>query len=187
MAEQTGKMITADAILHDLETYIYNDVCVSHGEKKALACARALFDCLWLNFRYSLMYIPTSAAVDLRNETIWAEFNGRNHIELTLKYHLSLVQVYKIIKFQKTKSVRKIQDDIFPTAEPATSRALTPNIIAEYLPAELTKCGLSNAESEALAKKISNHLLLTYPGISIRISEYLHRQRTQTTNQTQLF
>ena len=181
-------MITADQILHELETLVIKEVSVSHGEKKAIACSKALFDCLWINFRKSLMYVPTTDKEQfiIKYETIWNDFTGRNHQDLAIKYRLSLQQIYNIIKVSKRLNTPKYQDDIFPLSEDKTTKPLTLYVLDEYLPHELTKCGLSDVEAKEIAKKIAIFLCANFPGISICISDALKKKRS-TKNQDDIF
>jgi len=172
-------MITADHILVDLEHFIYKEVSATHDEKKALASARALFECLWINFRKGQMYIPTTdkIAQQQRYETIWAAFNGSNYAELAAKNRLSTQQIYTIINAMRTTHTRKHQTDLFPIPAPKTIKPLTLQIIEDYLPADLIKVGVNDVAAQSIAKKLSNYLCEKYPGVSIHISDALHKKR----------
>jgi len=183
-------MITAADIMNDLETYIYKEVCATYGEKKAVASAKALFDCLWLNFRKGLMYIPSSyrASLTERNELIWSDFTGNNHHELAIKYRITLPQIYTIINKMRDAHLRKNQADLFPLpdSDSESSKPITLYVIEEYLPAELIKCGLSEFDAQSVAQKISVYLCQKFPGVSICISDVLRNSRAQN-SQLELF
>ena len=172
-------MITADSILLDLETYIYRMVSVSHPEKTALACARALVECLFLNFRAQSMYVPTGdqKALQSRYERIWADFNGHNHNELACKYRLSVQRIYSITNRMRAVSVRQRQRDLFPTPDEPSAKPLTLTILDEYLPADLERAGLAADDAKQVASAVATHLCATYPGISVRITEALWQKR----------
>lgn len=174
-------MITADRILRDLESIIYKEVCATYNEKVALACVNALFDCLFLNFNKNPMYIPTSDKVSIQNryESIWRDFTGSNHHELSIKYRLSLPQIYTIIKKMMSFNVSKVQTDIFPMPDRRTneSKPILLVVVDDYLPAEFVKCGLSQTDSIFFAKKISSHLCEKYPGISVLFSKSMKKKR----------
>lgn len=175
-------MITADSILRDLETYVYRTVSVSHSEKTALACARALVECLFLNFRAQSMYVPTrdikdTKALQSRYERIWADFNGHNHNELACKYRLSVQRIYAIINRMRAVCVRQRQRDLFPVPDEPSAQPLTLTILDEYLPADLERAGLPADDAKQLAGAVATHLCATYPGISVRITEALWQKR----------
>lgn len=181
-------MITADSVLTSLETLIFKEVMRFKDEKTALACAQALFDCLYLNFRRQLMYIPTSdqSSKQQQYEEIYNEFNGRNHKELAVKHRLSLPTIYAITKRMKTRHMRKIQNDLFPLPEEEQKKPITLVVVEQYLPNELQNCGLSEKESNFLSEKISAYLCANYPGVSICISDTLRKKRAKN-NQNFLF
>jgi len=173
-------MITADAILHDLESLAYRKVLVAYPERTALACSKALFDCLFLNFRSQAMYVPTRDLTELheRYETIWREFTGHNHGELAIRHRLSLQQIYNIVNTMRTAHARKYQDDLFAHDLAADdNRPLTLVVLADYLPAELHRAGLAEDEAKTLAGDIAAHLCQAYPGISVRITEAMRNKR----------
>jgi Mor family transcriptional regulator len=172
-------MITADSILHDLETYTYQTVLASHAENIALACAGALFECLFLNFRKQYLYVPTSdkAALQDKYEAIWGDFNGRNYAELSIKYHLSVQHIYTIVGLMRKSAVRQRQADLFPLDDEAEARPLALVVLEDYLPHDLQRAGLSEPDAYAIAGKIADHLCQTYPGLSIRITESMRNRR----------
>lgn len=172
-------MITADSILHDLEAYVFAVVCQTHPEKTALACAGALFECLFLNFRKQCLYVPTSdknALLD-KYQSVWRDFRGHNHNELSIKYRLSVQQIYTIIKIMRRDSIRQVQSDLFPLPETETDKPIVLAVLEDYLPHELQRAGLSIEQSIELARKIADYLCASYPGISIRITESMRNRR----------
>jgi len=174
-------MITANMILHQLESSLYKEVSATYNEKVALACTQALFECLYLNFNKSPMYIPTSDKASLLNkyEAIWADFTGSNYIELSIKYHLSFQQIYTITNKMRGQHINKIQTDIFPKPEPKIedSKPFMLQVFDEYLPAEFVKCNVSDLDAKKFSKKIADFLLKNYPGISVLISKSLKKKR----------
>lgn len=172
-------MITANSILRDLEAFTYSRVRVHHSEKLALACARALFECLYLNFRKQCLYIPNTDkdALHEKYAAIWNDFNGRNHAELSIRYHRSVQQIYSIIKLMRTSQLRQRQHDLFPLPEDKPSKPLALIVLEDYLPADLQRAGLPIDESHDLAQQIADHLCETYPGVQIRITESMWAQR----------
>ena len=181
-------MITAEFIFSDLESYIYKEVRAIHSEKIALACSGAFFDCLWLNFRKGLMYVPTSDKrnQDHRYQAIWGEFNGGNHQELAVKYRLSQVQIYSIVKQMRSTFIRKNQCDLFPVSEEENNKPITFFVIEEHLPTDLIKSGLSALEAASLAQKISSYLCQNFPGVSVCITDKMRKKRDNN-GQSELF
>jgi Mor family transcriptional regulator len=174
-------MITAESILRDLEAYTYARVSLQHPEKLALACAKALFECLYLNYRGQYLYIPNTDKDALLEKyaAIWNDFNGRNHAELSIRYHRSVQQIYSIIKAMRTQQIRQRQSDLFPLPEEKPVKPLVLTVLEDYLPADLQRAGLPGTESHALAKQIADYLCATYPGLQIRITESLWARRNR--------
>ena len=179
-------MISAQQVVQDLQLYLYKEVEQSYGDAIAFSCAQALLDCLYLNFKHQLMYIPTydSSNLSVIYESIYQEFNGKNHMELAIKYKRSLQNIYSIIKKLRAIKIRSIQTDIFPLAE--EEKIIIPQtflVIEEYLPHDFLKCGLSPKYSLELSKKISVFLSGNYPGISICISDKLVKKQAEKSQQ----
>lgn len=178
-------MITAADILHDLEAFTYRRVLAAgQPEKTAISCARALFDCLFLNFRKQYMYIPTSnkGAQQTRYEDIWHEFNGHNQAELAVKHRLSVQQIYSIIKLMRAINVRERQRDLFPLREQVVEKPLTLVVLEDYLPADLERAGLPLELATQVACEVATHLCATYPGISVRMTESLWQKSRKPGN-----
>lgn len=172
-------MITGEAVLHDIESRVYQAVCQAHGERMALACVRALATCLYLNFKARLIYIPTGyhADAEQRFDAIWADFTGRNHAELSIKYRISLQRVYEIVKFMRKAALQTRQADLFPHDEPESNKPLILAVLHDYLPAELRRVGLPQHEAENLAADLGRHLIATYPGIQFCVSAAMWQKR----------
>lgn len=166
-------MINTDDVLHALESQIYQAVVASHGDKTARACARAMVECLFLNFRKGYLYIPTTDMASLQEHyaRIWNDFSGRNHNELAIKYHLSVQRIYAITKEMRKAYVKTRQHDLFPTPEAASTKPLTLVVMEDYLPHELTRVGLPLDAAKRISTDLAVFLCQTYPGISIRITE----------------
>lgn len=184
-------MITADSVLIELETLTYKEVCQNNDEKTALSCSNALVNCLYLNFKSRLMYIPSTNKQDKQDleelyASIYKEFTGHNQQELAIKYHRSEQNIYAITKKEKNKHIRQLQTDLFPQEQEEIKKPTTLLVIEDYLPTELTHCGLSEQEAEELSIKISAHLCATFPGVSIYISEAIRNKRNNK-KQTSIF
>ena len=171
-------MINAESIMLELEKFVYQDVVATHGEKAALGSAAALFDCLWLNFRKQTLYVPTfdRKALERRNEEILREFNGANYADLSVKYRLSLQQIYSITKKMLAKPSIKTEPAEKPNPD-NQDKPLALWVIEEYLPADLVKCGLSGEEAVTLAQRVAAFLCQRFPGVMIRITDALKDAR----------
>jgi Mor family transcriptional regulator len=172
-------MITADDILSDISAVAYQAILVTHGECLALASARAVVDCLYLNFRRQYIYVPTPSRQGWqdRHDRIWQEFNGRNHAELAAKYRVSTQWVYQVVKHMRQEQIKTRQADLFPLPETGDTRQTLMAVLQDYLPADLRRAGLSDSESDAVASVVALRLTERYPGISFKISAELWRQR----------
>jgi len=173
-------MITAADVVHDLEQQCFAAVSQELGEKTALACADALFDCLYLNFKGQNLYIPTIArdANKQRYEAIWEAFDGRNINELAVQYRLSIQSIYNITRAMRKRKLAGLQGDLFgapPPPEPA--KPLTLEVFDELLPPELTRAGYPAERSRQLARMLSDYLCQRYPGLLLRISGEMRKQR----------
>ena len=166
-------MITTDDVLHALESQVYQAVVASYGDKIARACARAMVECLYLNFRNGCLYVPTTDLVSLQEHyaRIWQDFNGRNCNDLAIKYHLSVQRVYAIIKEMRKAYVHKYQHDLFPVPEATSTKPLTLVVMEDYLPHELARVGLPLKLAKSISANLAVFLCQTYPGISIRINK----------------
>lgn len=174
-----SQMITAELVMQDLESYLYKEIIQNYDENKALASTRALFECLYLNFRGQLMYVPTSDKTEMTSlhALIYRDFSGTNHKDLAIKYKRSLPNIYAITKTEKVKEMRKCQDDMFPLPEIEITRPITLMVIEDYLPYELIKCGIMDKDAKSLAEKLSRFLCKNFPGIAICISDTLRKKR----------
>ncbi len=185
-------MITADYVLFEIEKLTYMEVVNSYGEKTAVSCANSLLNCLYLNFKGRLIYIPSTSSFDKKDMSeiytkICQEFTGRNQQELAIKFGRSTQNIYAIIKRERENEIRKVQFDLFPELLPVLDkRPVTIMVLEDYLPNEFFHCGLETEESKKLSKKISMYLRSNFPGVSIYISEEIKNKRTIST-QTSLF
>lgn len=61
------------------------------------------------------IYLPTGEALDLalRDQAIYAEFNGQNHLFLARKHDLTKRQIERIIAEQRALHVAQIQGRLF--------------------------------------------------------------------------
>jgi Mor family transcriptional regulator len=186
MAEQ---VITIEVLISSLEQYIYQQVLPLKNEKTAIACANAFTECLYLNFRGQLIYVPTSDGEGKAKEyqAIYADFNYHNHQELAVKYRRSLANIYAIVKQMQRAELRKHQTDVFSTVvEDKKDRPITLSVIHEYLPHEFVKLGLTEKEAAQLAEKIASKLCQLFPGVLVFVSKNLIKKR-QSPGQTDLF
>jgi len=173
-----SKVITAESIVYALEAYIFKEAVKDHDEKIALACVSALFKCLHLNFRSTLMYVPTmSNDHSSLHESIYRDFNGNNHMELSIKYRRSLQNIYTIIKAQSCLEINKRQVNIFPFPDLKKSKTITQIVFEEYLFNDLIDVGLSAENAQLIASKLFVFLCQEYPGISICISDKMQKKR----------
>lgn len=62
-----------------------------------------------------LTYLPKDEKLKLavRDNLIWLEFNGRNVPTLSKKHNLTEMQVYNIIREQRSLHVERVQPDMF--------------------------------------------------------------------------
>jgi hypothetical protein len=173
-------MISAEKIFQDLESMVYHDVISAHNERCAFAAAGIVFDCLYLNFRDQLMYIPTSdgEVIQQRNKSIWGDFTGFNQQELSVKYRLSTQQIYTIIK--RMRGASEQQNHLSDISAPAHNKQpLMLQVIYEYLPAELIYSGLVDNEAFTLSRKIAEFLCKQFPGVAVCIPGALKEKRRQ--------
>jgi Mor family transcriptional regulator len=186
MADQ---VITIELLVSSLEQFIYQQVLPLKNDKTAIACAHAFTECLHLNFRGQLIYVPTSDGLDKVKEyqDIYADFNYHNHQELAVKYRRSLANIYTIVKHMQRAELRKHQTDLFAAVvEDKKDRPITLSVIHEYLPREFVKLGLTKEEAAQLAEKIASKLCQLFPGVLVFVSKNLIKKR-QSPGQTDLF
>lgn len=166
-------MITGQSVIDDLKSLVYREVAKNYPEPVALACTNALIQCLYLNFKNQLMYIPTATKDDIKkkHDLIYNEFKGNNHKDLAVKFRLSLQSIYKIVDQKRRKHISDIQSDLFPLPKEINITPVTYLVIQEYLPAEFLKCNISDIYTKQLVDNISKYLQDNYPGISICISK----------------
>lgn len=176
-------MLNGETVMRELENFVYQEVVISHGERIAFDSAAALFECLWLNFRKQNLYVPSTynqaSILEERNKAIWRDFNGTNHADLSVKYRLSLQQIYAITRRMRTKSSERSNRAGRPCAE-SKNKPLTMKVIEEYLPSELIKCGMSDVEAQILADKIAGFLCQNFPGVVIKVNDTLKATRQET-------
>lgn len=148
-------MIKSEDVMSDLQAFVRNEVT---NPKTGEACAIALLECFGLNFRFQTIYVPTQTKrnkeIEKRNQSIVSDFSGNNHNELAIKYHLSLMSIYNIIKAARRKD---------ETGEKPLKPLLL-FVIDEYLPPDLIKAGLCEAEAKILSQKVADYLCDKYPG-----------------------
>lgn len=179
-------MITSEYVIKALESYLYRELIKIYDEKTVLACLDELFECLYINFKGQLMYVPTSYKVQVKelHESIYKTFTGSNHKELAIKYQRSIQNIYSIVNDVRKKQIRKLQCDIFPLLDDSEKKQTTLIILEEYLPAALNKTGLSEYDARNYSKDLSRFLCQNFPGISICISDSLRKKRKQTIQQS---
>jgi Mor family transcriptional regulator len=184
-----GKVITIERLVSTLEQYIYQQVLPLKNEKAAIACAHAFTECLYLNFRGQLIYVPTSDGSEVHDlhQRIYADFRYDNHQELAVKYRRSLANIYAIVKQMQRTEIRKHQSDLFSAAaDEKKAMPITLSVIHDYLPHEFMKFGLAQEESTQLAVKISSTLCHMFPGVLVFVSKNLIKNR-QSIGQIDLF
>jgi hypothetical protein len=173
-------MIHDETVMKELENFVFREVVICHGEMVAIKCAEALFECLWLNFRKQYMYVPSTynqaSLLQDRNKSIWKDFNGKNHAELSIKYRLSLQQIYNLTRMMRKNPSGCGNRSGRPCAE-SRNKPLVLVVIEEYLPPALIKCGLVEGESKNLAAEVADFLCRSFPGILIKVSDALKNSR----------
>lgn len=180
-----GKVITSETVICALEAYIYKEVTMYYDKKIASNCVDALFKCLYLNFRSSLMYIPTSNNDNsILHKSIYDDFNGHNHMDLSIKYRRSLQNIYAIIKQQKHIQVALHQTDIFPISSFNKSKPITQIVFDEYLYDDLIKLGLEDKTAKLIVTNLYIFLCKNYPGISICVTKKMQKERAKITQQS---
>lgn len=180
-----SKVITAESVMCALEAYVFKEVIKDHDEKIALACVSSLFKCLHLNFRSTLMYVPTlSNDHSSLHESIYRDFNGNNHMELSVKYRRSLQNIYAIIKAQSNNEINKRQVNIFPLPELKKTKPITQIVIEEYLLNDLIDVGLSPEIAQLITSNLFVFLCQEFPGISICISDKMQKKRLYKAQET---
>ena len=172
-------MITSDTILQELEKFTYNAVVSSHSQNIAIAAARSVFNCLWVNLRNQVVYIPVSDGVDKirRNKAILNDFNGSNHRELSIKYRLSFQAIYSILR--KARQANPIKNNAPIFTSPKIECPATLHIIYEYLPTELIKIGITENNANSLCANIVTWLCENFPGVSFCISDKLNKKHIE--------
>lgn len=183
-------MINAESLMHSLEMLMYTEVISIKDERTALRCVDVLFDCLYLNFKTRLMYIPSRDHSEAEKEydNIYQDYiNNYSYQDLAAKYHRSAQNIYAITKLKKNQHIKKHQTDLFSQKKEDSKKPITLIVIEEYLPHELLQKNLlSEDESKIISNKISKYILATYPGVSITISNTMKNNRADQ-NQTSLF
>ena len=172
-------MISAETILQELENFTYDKVVSKYGKNTAIAAARALFDCLWINFKGQIVYIPTSDGMGpkRRNESIVNDFNGSNHNELSIKYRLSFQAIYGILRKARAENSLKHNACIF--TPPKKERPLTLLVIYEYLPVKLENIGIAESDALLLSENIASYLCKQFPGVYFCISDKLRKNHQE--------
>lgn len=66
------------------------------------------------------IYFPKGCAIDIsrRDMEMFDKFNGRNHTDLSKEYNLSVIHVYRIVKYVRAEMIKKRQGDLFQEVEP---------------------------------------------------------------------
>lgn len=180
-------MITGETILQGLENFTYDKVVSKYGKNTALSSVKALFDCLWINFRGQIIYIPTSDGMGTkrRNESIVKDFNGFNHGELSIKYRLSFQAIYSILR--KARLENSLKDNAYISTPPKKERPAMFLIIYEYLPIKLVNIGIHESNALLLSENIAHYLCKQFPGVYFCMSDKLrknHQERCKNINDT---
>lgn len=84
-------------------------------KQTATAVSKKLSQHLSNNWGGQLIYFPKNQGgkLDERDKQIYAEFNGKNHFELSKKYDLAVQQIYKIVKTVGQAELAKRQKGLF--------------------------------------------------------------------------
>ena len=90
---------------------------VSQGatEDQAKSEALDLTELLCKTFGGMQVYLPKGRQLEVavRNKKIWNDFTGDNVPNLTIKYDLTQVRIYEILKEQRQLHIKSKQDDMF--------------------------------------------------------------------------
>ena len=78
-------------------------------------CAHDVAESIRLEWGGMAVYICKGKAYDLsqRDQKIWKKFNGKNHHKLCRDYNITMVWLYKIIKYQRQLALKDRQTDLF--------------------------------------------------------------------------
>lgn len=148
-------MLNSEEVMNDLQSFVRNEVS---NPKIGDACATALLDCFRLNFRNQQIYVPTTTKLkrelERRNQAIMSEFDGHNQNDLAIKFKLSVMTIYNIIKEARRRK---------ETGEKPLKPILL-YVIDEYLPADFIRAGLSESEATSLSQKAADYLCDNYAG-----------------------
>lgn len=112
MADERIPELIADLEDH-LTACLLREVSMDHAQ--AALIARKAARHVTNNWGGQIIYIPKNHGSQLseRDRKIWQEFNGKNHAALARKYHLTVQQVYNIIRSQGARERAKNQSDMF--------------------------------------------------------------------------
>lgn len=183
-------MIDGNALLNELESITYAEVCANYSESIALKCCGAMCLCLHMNFNDCSMYIAKTDKEHLNNDynTIFNEFKDRNYKDLALKYGRSEQSIYHIIKVCTARHVRARQNDLFPLpCDVMDKKPISQRVVEEYLPREFVGCGVSKEDAAVLGLHLSQHLIQMFPGISVVISHKVLVKHQRDGRQGDLF
>lgn len=86
-------------ILSDLADCVRQRLCLTLPADQAETLSMGITEDIRARFAGCLVYIPIDAAGNRarRNKSIVAEFDGKNHATLAIRYGLSIQRVYEII------------------------------------------------------------------------------------------
>jgi Mor family transcriptional regulator len=103
---------TAPEFLADLLDF-NKQVLMENGfaEEKATEIARQVSKKMCERWGGQLIYFPywLREEISERDRNIYAEFNGKNHAALSLKYKLSVQAIYRIVELMRREEVAERQ------------------------------------------------------------------------------
>lgn len=103
--------------LADLVDVLADDALArGHDEEDAFSEARRTIALIAHYWGGRMCYLPRNdkLKIALRDNQIWRQFKGDNITALGIKYKLTDMQVYNIIKHQRKLTVKRKQRDLFP-------------------------------------------------------------------------
>ncbi|PPD36758.1 MAG: hypothetical protein CTY18_02950 [Methylomonas sp.] len=171
-----GSVIDSQSIVTGIEHVVFNAVLNDIGnEGMAIKAVRSTLECLYINFRGQVIYIPNKYHNQKsdRHSAIYAEFNGLNHKQLAVKYGVSTKCIYEVVKKMRTKAINERQQQLFELDE-AEERPILIQVLDDYVPAELARSGINQDMARLISSNIAGYLMDQYPGILFTFSKQLY-------------
>ncbi|ASD67686.1 Mor transcription activator family protein [Pseudoalteromonas piscicida] len=109
----------ADGMLLTIFELVTEGVKAQLDDESAIALGRDVVDRIRHTFGGELVYVCKGRSLDaiLTSNQIWAEFNGKNHVELSKKYDCSVQWVYSVVRTMTKLKRAEIQGDLFDSSK----------------------------------------------------------------------